>query len=139
MARNTTLLERRSSVDAETSSRLVRLGRGIAVVRSRRSWSRKSLAGRLGVTSKVLGYWERGVTQPPGDKLLELMLVLEVEPAELLAAGETRLPRRRRHGGAAAFERRRTMSDETMVEPGPVDPLVGTEDPDLKSERLQDE
>lgn len=31
------------------------------------------------------------------------------------------------------------MSDETVVVPGPVDPLVGTEDPDLKSERLQDE
>lgn len=138
MARNTTLLERRSRDDAE-SSRLVRLGRGIAVVRSCRSWSRKRLAGRLGVTSKVLGYWERGVTQPPGEKLLELMLVLEVEPAELLAAGETRLPRRRRHGGAATLERRRTMSDETQVVPGPVDPLVGTEDPDLKSERLQDE
>jgi hypothetical protein len=90
------------------------------------------------VTSKVLGYWERGVTPPPGDKLLELLLVLEVAPAELLAAGEKkRSTRLRRHEGPGTSERRSDMSDETM-DSMEMDPGVVIE-PDLKSERVQEE
>lgn len=138
MARNTTLLGRRSSSDAQRSSYLVRLGRGIQIVRSSRRIARKSLAGRLGVTSKVLGYWERGVTRPPIDKLIGLWRELDVTPEELLAAGDQKLTRRRAREARRHFERRETMSDESMPVVT-VDPdLMGTEDPDLKSERVQE-
>jgi transcriptional regulator with XRE-family HTH domain len=127
MARNTTLLGRRSSSDAERSSYLVRLGRGIKAVRSHRSMPRKSLASCLGVTCKVLGYWERGETRPPFDKLIGLWRVLEVTPDELLAAGEEKTSMTWKLGTKKApgairsrvdlspegSERRRTMREST--------------------------
>jgi transcriptional regulator with XRE-family HTH domain len=85
---NTVALHNWSNGDAEQDSYLVRLGNGIAAMRKRRRMTRKALASRLKVTTNRLGFWERGVYLPPGDKLLELMLVLDVAPAELLAAGE---------------------------------------------------
>jgi transcriptional regulator with XRE-family HTH domain len=85
---NTVVLHNWSNGDAERDSYLVRLGNGIAAMRKRRRMTRKALASRLKVSTNRLGFWERGVYLPPGDKLLELMLVLDVAPAELLAAGE---------------------------------------------------
>ncbi len=90
MIPNTVALQDWSNSDAERDSYPVRLGRGIAAMRSRRQWSRKALAGRLRVRTWVVGSWERGEHVPPGDKVIELMLVLDVSPAELLAAGENR-------------------------------------------------
>jgi hypothetical protein len=96
----------------------------------------------------------------------ELMLVLEVTPAELLAAGDETSTLSPDHEGPGHLERRRTMSSETSsvveqgpvvviepdlkservqeesiapVPPSPLDPLGTGEDPDLKSERVQDE
>jgi transcriptional regulator with XRE-family HTH domain len=57
--------------------------------------TRKALASRLKVSTNRLGFWERGIYRPPSDKLLELLLVLEVSAAELLAAGERALTRLR--------------------------------------------
>jgi transcriptional regulator with XRE-family HTH domain len=103
--------------------------------------TRKRLASSLGVTCKVLGYWERGVTRPPFDKLRGVERLLAVTTAELISVGEKEMPDRLRVKEARRlFEGRETMSDETIVVTEPVvDPLVGSEDPDLKSERVQDE
>jgi transcriptional regulator with XRE-family HTH domain len=164
MMPNTVVLHDWSDSDAERVSYPVRLGRGIAAMRELRQLSRKELASRLRVSVNRLGYWERGVNRPPGDKTIELLRVLEVTPDELLAAGEVKASTPSPdHEGPEAFERRRMMSDETssVLEPGPVvpiepdlkservqeeavapdplDPLSGGEDPDLKSERVQDE
>jgi transcriptional regulator with XRE-family HTH domain len=163
MMPNTVVLHDWGNSDAEQSSYPVRLGRGIAALRELRQWSRKALANRLGVSPNRLGYWERGVNLPRGKRMDELMLVLEVTPADLLAAGEETSTPSPDHEGPGTSERRRTMSDETssVLEPGPVvpiepdlkservqeeavapdslDPLGGGEDPDLKSERVQDE
>lgn len=156
---NTVVLHDWSNGDAERDSYLVRLGRGIAAMRELRELSRKALASRLGVSSNRLGYWERGVNLPRGKRMVELMLVLEVTPAELLAAGDETSTPSPDHEGPGQLERRRTMSSETSsVEPGPVvviepdlkservqeesvapSPLDTGEDPDLKSERVQDE
>lgn len=107
-------------------------------MRRRRQLSRKALASRLRVRTGVLGAWERGEHLPPGDKVIELLLVLEVTPAELLAEGDRMSTRLRAMEALGQLERRRTMSDETMPVVT-VDPdLVGTEDPDLKSERVQE-
>jgi hypothetical protein len=97
---------------------------------------------------------------PPAQRTIELLLVLEVTPAELLAAGEEMAVLSADPEGPGHFERSMTMSDETtgveqgpgvVEEPGlkserlqdavpsPLDPLGVGEDPDLKSERLQDE
>jgi transcriptional regulator with XRE-family HTH domain len=92
---NTVVLQNWISSNAERDSHPVRLGRGITAMRKRRRMSRKELASRLAVSPNRLGYWERGVNLPPADKTIELMLVLEVTPAELLAAGEKRSTRHR--------------------------------------------
>jgi transcriptional regulator with XRE-family HTH domain len=67
----------------------VRLGRGIAALRTGRRWSRKKLALVLEVSYQRLGHWERGVSQPPIEKLIALGQVLEVSIEELLKAGES--------------------------------------------------
>lgn len=141
MMPNTVVLHPCSSGDAERDFYLVRLGSGIAAMRERRRMTRKALASRLGISTNRLGFWERGGYRPPGDKLLKLLLVLEVSAAELLAAGDKALTRLRRHDGPEDSERRRSMSNETSstvpsVEP---DPGVVLIEPDLKSERLQEE
>ena len=95
MMPNTVVLHDWGNSDAERDSYPVRLGQGIAAMRELRQMSRKALASRLRVSANRLGYWERGVNLPPGDKTIELLRVLEVTPDELLAAGEkrsTRLP-----------------------------------------------
>jgi transcriptional regulator with XRE-family HTH domain len=66
----------------------VRLGRGIAALRTGRRWSRKKLAMFLEVSYQRLGHWERGVSEPPIEKLIALGQVLEVSIEELLAAGQ---------------------------------------------------
>jgi transcriptional regulator with XRE-family HTH domain len=140
MMPNTVVLHDWGNSDAERESYPVRLGRGIAALRELRQWSRKALANHLGVSPNRLGFWERGVNLPRGKKLVELMLLLEVTPAELLAAGDETSNPSPDHEGPEAFERRRTMSSETssVVELVPVVP-PGVIEPDLKSERVQDE
>jgi transcriptional regulator with XRE-family HTH domain len=66
----------------------VQLGRGIAALRTGRRWSRKKLAMFLEVSYQRLGHWERGVSQPPIEKLIALGQALEVSIEELLKAGE---------------------------------------------------
>ncbi|HEX3128131.1 MAG TPA: helix-turn-helix transcriptional regulator [Thermoanaerobaculia bacterium] len=154
---NTVDLHDWSNSNAEQDSYPVRLGRGIAAMRELRQLSRKELASRLRVSANRLGYWERGVNRPPGDKTIELLRVLEVTPDELLEAGEVKTSTPSPDMDVRGhFERRRTMSNEMEQEPVVVvepdlkservqeesvapDPLVTGEDPDLKSERVQDE
>jgi transcriptional regulator with XRE-family HTH domain len=66
----------------------VRLGRGIAALRAARRWSRKKLATCLEVPYPRLGHWERGVSQPPIEKLIALGKIFGVSIEELLEAGE---------------------------------------------------
>ena len=142
MAPSTVLLRRLGSRNAEKDTYLVRMGRGIATVRSRRQLTRKGLANRLEVTIKRLGDWERGVYQPPLAKLIALCGVLAVTVEELLAEGEARVSTRlRRHDSPGTSERRRSMSNETSVtvESVEVEPGVVPIEPDLKSERVQEE
>lgn len=95
MTPNTVVLHPCSSGDAERDFYLVRLGSGIAAMRNRRRMTRKALASRLGISTNRLGFWERGGYRPRGDKMLKLLLVLEVSAAELLAAGDEALTRER--------------------------------------------
>jgi transcriptional regulator with XRE-family HTH domain len=99
MMPNTVVLHDWINSDAERVSYPVRLGRGIAALRELRQWSRKALANRLGVSPNRLGYWERGVNLPRRKRMVELMLVLEVTPAELLAAGDETSTRSPDHEG----------------------------------------
>lgn len=66
---------------------LVRFGRGITLVRSRRELTRKGLANRLKVSYVQLGFWERGVSQPSIPKLLALTRILETSLDELIEVG----------------------------------------------------
>lgn len=125
---------------AEKRSYREHLGCGIAALRLHRRMTRKELASRLGVTTKLLGNWERGACRPPIEKLVELCRVLRVTVEDLLAAGERRKAYLLRgHEGSGASERRSEMSEETIQTPGEeVEPGIAPPDPNLKSERVQD-
>jgi transcriptional regulator with XRE-family HTH domain len=141
MARNAVLMQSAGEELVERKARLVRLGCGIAALRLHRRMTRKALASRLGVSSKLLGYWERGACRPPVEMFVELCRELRTTTEDLLAAGETReayLLRRR--DGPEVSERRSEMSNETSVTPGvEIDPGIVPPEPDLKSERVQEE
>lgn len=125
---------------AEKRSYRLHLGRGIEAVRLRRQLTRKALASRLRVTTKLLGQWERGESRPPFEKLVELCRVLRVTVEDLLDAGERREAYLlRRHEGPEVSERRSDMSEETTITTE-LEPAPGVlPEPDLKSERLQEE
>jgi hypothetical protein len=73
--------------------------------------------------------------------LVELCRVLRVTVEDLLAAGETRrVYLLRGHEGPGASERRSEMSNEMGSTPSvETDPEVVLIEPDLKSERVQEE
>jgi transcriptional regulator with XRE-family HTH domain len=136
------LMRNAGGTAAEKRSYRVHLGFGIEAVRLRRQLTRKTLASRLGMTAKLLGYWERGSCRPPIEKLVDLCRVLRVTVEDLLAAGETREAYLLRgHEDPGGSERRSDMSEETSGSvPGPgSEPGVIPIEPDLKSERLQEE
>lgn len=126
---------------AERRTYWVHLGCGIAALRLRRRMTRKALASHLGVTSKLLGYWERGACRPPFETLVELCRVLRVTVEDLLAAGEKREAYLlRSHDGPEVSERRSDMSDETIGPGTDFEAAPGIQvEPDLKSERVQEE
>jgi transcriptional regulator with XRE-family HTH domain len=66
---------------------VARLGRGIAALRSKCRLTRKGLASRVEISYSQLGYWERGLSQPPIRKLVALTRILGVSIEELIAAG----------------------------------------------------
>lgn len=146
MGLNAGLMRDAGEKDAERESYRVHLGCGIAAVRLRRRLTRKALASRLRVTAKLLGYWERGACRPPFEKLVELCRELRVTVEDLLAAGERREAYLlRSHDGPEVSERRSEMSNEASNETSVTVPNVGIDpgivppEPDLKSERVQEE
>lgn len=141
MSRNAGLMRNDGEKGTEREISRTHLGRGIAAVRLRRGWTRKSLASRLRVTTKLLGNWERGSNRPPIETLVELCRVLRVTVEDLLDAGERREAYLlRRHEGPEVSERRSDMSDETSITVTDAEPAPGVlPEPDLKSERLQEE
>lgn len=57
--------------------------------------SQKEAAARLGVSNKTLGNWEKGITFPPADKILEICKLYSVSydnlnflPSDSLKANE---------------------------------------------------
>lgn len=141
MGRNAGLMRETGEKSAERETYRIHLGSGIAALRLRRGLTRKTLASRLRVTSKLLGNWERGSNRPPFEKLVELCRELRVTVEDLLAAGERRKAYLLRgHEGSGASEGRTEMSEETSVTPAvEVDPGIAPPEPDLKSERVQEE
>jgi transcriptional regulator with XRE-family HTH domain len=71
---------------------LVRFGRGITLVRSQRQLTRKGLANRLKISYVQLGFWERGVSQPPIPKLFALTRILGTSLDELIEVGGSAEP-----------------------------------------------
>lgn len=140
MSRNAGLMRNDREKGTEREISRTHLGGGIAAVRLRRGLTRKSLASRLRVTTKLLGNWERGSNRPPIETLVELCRVLRVTVEDLLAAGERREAYLlRSHEGPEVFERSNDMSEETTTPETTPEPGPGVEpEPGLKSERLQE-
>lgn len=60
------------------------VGLRIVRARKRRGWSQEALAGRLGVSQRMLRRWERGIFAPSLEALVKLAEVLGSATDELL-------------------------------------------------------
>lgn len=67
------------------------LGNFIRALREEKAITQKDLARRIGVTTKLIQMWERGVCAPRVDKIPELASALNIQVTELLLA--KRLPK----------------------------------------------
>lgn len=94
-----------SAMSVEERSRLLReFGCRIVRLREERGWTRRDLAGRLGVTRERLAHWERGGHTPPLEVLLALSRSLAISMDELVtgeaAVGRALSPEEREEAAA---------------------------------------
>lgn len=65
-------------------------GRRLATIRKARGFSQEELGKALGVTRRVVQYYENETPNPPGELLADLARVLEVSLYELLGTEEAK-------------------------------------------------
>lgn len=75
------------------------LGRKIAEIRKQRGYTQEILARAIGVTQRVITYYERESDRIPAKKLAEIAKVLEVSTDELLDLTEEKRSRGAKKGG----------------------------------------
>jgi transcriptional regulator with XRE-family HTH domain len=63
---------------------LIKIGRFIAVCRKKKKITQEQLAERLYITDKAVSKWERGLSLPDADKMLDLCNILDINVNELL-------------------------------------------------------
>ena len=66
----------------------IKLGENIYYLRIKRKLTQSDLGKMIGVSDVLIGYYERGKTLPPVDKLIKLAHALEVPVAKLLEGCE---------------------------------------------------
>ncbi|MDR6570156.1 Helix-turn-helix domain-containing protein [Chitinophaga ginsengisegetis] len=71
-------------MDINKQKELENLGRRIRQLREQKDWSQREMASRCNIDSASIGKMERGELDIRYTTLLQLALVLEVTPAELL-------------------------------------------------------
>ena len=63
---------------------LVKIGKFIADCRKEKNLTQEQLAEKLYITDRAVSKWERGLSLPDADKMLELCNILEINVNELL-------------------------------------------------------
>lgn len=63
---------------------LIKIGRFIAVCRKKKKITQEQLAEKLYITDKAVSKWERGLSLPDADKMLDLCNILDINVNELL-------------------------------------------------------
>lgn len=63
---------------------LVKIGKFIAEQRKKKSITQEQLAEKLYITDRAVSKWERGLSLPDADKMLELCNILDISVNELL-------------------------------------------------------
>ena len=63
---------------------LIKIGKFIAECRKKKSITQEELAEKLYITDRAVSKWERGLSLPDADKMLELCRILDINVNELL-------------------------------------------------------
>ena len=63
---------------------LTKIGKFIANCRKKKNLTQEQLAERLNITDRAVSKWERGLSLPDADKMLELCNILDINVNELL-------------------------------------------------------
>ena len=63
---------------------LIKIGKFIAASRKNMNLTQEGLAEKLGITDRAVSKWERGISLPDADKMLELCNILDIKVNELL-------------------------------------------------------
>ncbi len=63
---------------------LIKIGKFIAECRKKKNLTQEQLAEKLYITDRAVSKWERGLSLPDADKMLELCSILEINVNELL-------------------------------------------------------
>lgn len=63
---------------------LIKIGKFIAECRKKKSITQEELAEKLFITDRAVSKWERGLSLPDADKMLELCRILDINVNELL-------------------------------------------------------
>lgn len=73
-------------MDINKQKELEKLGRIIRHLRERKEWSQREMASRCNIDAASIGKMERGKLDIRYTTLLQLALVLDVNPSELLTS-----------------------------------------------------
>ena len=63
---------------------LIKIGKYIAACRKKKNLTQEQLAEKLFITDRAVSKWERGLSLPDADKMLELCNILDINVNELL-------------------------------------------------------
>ena len=62
----------------------IKIGKFIADCRKKKNITQEQLAEKLGITDRAVSKWERGLSLPDADKMLDLCIILDINVNELL-------------------------------------------------------
>ncbi len=63
---------------------LIKIGKFIAATRKEKNITQEKLAEKLNITDRAISKWERGLSLPDADKMLELCSILDINVNKLL-------------------------------------------------------
>ena len=63
---------------------LIKIGKFIAECRKKKNLTQEQLAEKLYITDRAVSKWERGLSLPDADKMLDICNILDINVNELL-------------------------------------------------------
>ena len=83
---------------------LIKIGKFISESRKKKNLTQEELAEKLYITDRAVSKWERGLSLPDADKMLELCNILDINVNELL------------NGEKINMKKKKKKTDELLVE-----------------------